>query len=451
MRQRFIQLMGVAVAVLSLTLVVVRAQTQGSAAKPAAAKAGPALKTSWGEPDIQGIWSDEVQIPLQRPAKYAGKEFFTDAELVALDKERAAKPAFGDKRAERGTESDVAGAYNSEVFLTRRHTGRRTSLIVDPPDGRIPPLTPEVVKRQKDIREFQLALLEATDTCKNKVRGCEGGRYTGVPSPRRNEQPPVYMTGRVNRSDGPEDRGLSERCMTAVLPDFSGGVGNFRQITQSPGSVSIFYDTGQGQGWHRTIPIDGSAHLPSNVRLWWGDSRGHWEGNTLVVDVTNFSPQTDFQGARQNLHLVERWTRIDKNTVEYVVTIDDKTTWTKPWTVKEEFVKQSDSHNRIYKEPRCHEGNFGMVGMLAGVRAQEVAFGEGRGPDPARSNVDTPTNAALDDEDLDDLHRRVAEARTILVSSPWSHTGTRTTSGTRVATLPFCYLTSPRSGRSRSG
>jgi len=99
----------------------------------------------------------------------------------------------------------------------------------------------------------------------------------------------------------------------------------------------------------------------------------------------------------------ERWTRIDKNTVEYVVTIDDKTTWTKPWTVKEEFVKQSDSHNRIYKEPRCHEGNFGMVGMLAGVRAQEVAFGEGRGPDPARSNVDTPTNAALDDEDLDDL------------------------------------------------
>jgi hypothetical protein len=178
--------------------------------------------------------------------------------------------------------------------------------------------------------------------------------------------------------------------MTAALPD----LGGFRQIVQTPGSVSIFYDTGQGQGWHRVIPVDGSQHLPASVRQWWGDSRGRWEGKTLVVDVTNFSAKTDFAGSRENLHLVERWTRTGPDTLEYVVTMDDATTWTKPWTVKQEYVKQGDQFNRIYKEPRCHEGNFGMIGLLAGVRAQEVAFAEGRGPDPATTNVDTPTASA---------------------------------------------------------
>lgn len=158
------------------------------------------------------------------------------------------------------------------------------------------------------------------------------------------------------------------------------------------------------QGWHRVIPVDGSPHLPSSVRLWWGDSRGRWEGNTLVVDVTNFGPYTDFLGSRENLHLIERWTRTGPNNIELLVTVEDPTTWTRPWTAKQEIVKQSDEFNRIYKEPRCHEGNFGMLGMLAGVRAQETAFSEGRGVDPATTNVDTPTNAALDDEDLDDLN-----------------------------------------------
>lgn len=164
--------------------------------------------------------------------------------------------------------------------------------------------------------------------------------------------------------------------MTAILPDFAG----FRQIVQSPGSVSIFYDTGQGQGWHREIPVDGSAHLPADVQLWWGDSRGHWEGNTLVVDVTNFSPRTEFRYSRENLHLIERWTRTGPTTIEYVVTMSDPTTWTKPWTVKQEYTKQVDEANRLYKEPRCHEGNFGMIGLLAGARAMEAAFAEGRGP-----------------------------------------------------------------------
>src|SRR5258708_31977961 len=164
-------------------------------------------------------------------------------------------------------------------------------------------------------------------------------------------------------------------------------VGGVAGIVQSPGTASIVYGTGQGQGFHRVIPVDGSAHLPPSVRLWWGDSRGRWEGNTLVVDVTNFSPYTDFLGSRENLHLIERWTRTGPNSVDLVITVDDPTAWTKPWTAKRELTKQDGSFNRIYKEPRCHEGNFGMIGMLAGVRAQEVAFAEGRGPDPATTNV----------------------------------------------------------------
>jgi hypothetical protein len=167
--------------------------------------------------------------------------------------------------------------------------------------------------------------------------------------------------------------------MAAAMPDFGG----FRRIVQSAGQVSMFYDVGQGQGWERVIPITTSPHLPANVRQWWGDSRGRWDGKTLVVDVTNFSPKSNFQGSNEHLHLVERWTRVDADTIEYSVTVEDPTVWTKPWTAKHEMKKQSDEANRIYSEPRCHEGNYGMVALLAGARAAEHAFAEGRGPDPA--------------------------------------------------------------------
>jgi hypothetical protein len=145
----------------------------------------------------------------------------------------------------------------------------------------------------------------------------------------------------------------------------------------------MFYDSGQGQGWQRNIVMNGSPHLPANVRQWWGDSRGHWEGNTLVIDITNFTPKTEFQGSRENLHLIERWTRTGADTLEYAVTIEDPTTWTKPWTVKQEFSRQNDQPNRIYYEPRCQEGNYGLPGFLLGTRTVEAAFAEGRGPDPA--------------------------------------------------------------------
>jgi hypothetical protein len=128
--------------------------------------------------------------------------------------------------------------------------------------------------------------------------------------------------------------------------------------------------------------MNGSPHLPANIRQWYGDSRGHWEGNTLVVDVTNFSPKTDFFGSRENLHLVERWTRTGPNILEYEVMIDDPTVWTRPWNVRQEFTRQSDEDNRIYYEPRCVEGNYGLPGQLHGRRVEERAFAEGRGPDP---------------------------------------------------------------------
>ena len=152
---------------------------------------------------------------------------------------------------------------------------------------------------------------------------------------------------------------------------------------QSPATVSIYYDTGQGQGWQRIIPITDRPHLPRHVRQWFGDSRGRWDGNTLVVDVTNFNHKKEYRGSRENLHLVERFTRLDANTLEYVATMEDPTTWTKPWTVRQEWTKQNDQASRVYYEPRCHEGNYGMAALLVGARAGERAFAEGRGPDPA--------------------------------------------------------------------
>ena len=360
--------------------------TRTSAQAPAASAATPrpALKTPWGEPDLQGIWTDETDTPLQRPAKYADQEFFTEAQRAELDRARSA--VLGrDKRAERGTELDVAGAYNS-AFVSWKHTGARTSLIVDPPNGRIPPLTPEAQKIAAAEREYRLVLLQATETCKTNAPTCSGGKYDPTPSPRRAEPPPRYNTARINRHDGPEDGALSDRCLTGGLPEFGSVTGSFRRIVQTPGGIAIFYDVGQGQGWQRNIVMNGSPHLPANIRQWYGDSRGHWEGNTLVIDVTNFSPKTDFQGSRENLHLVERWTRTGPTTLEYVVTMEDPTVWTRPWTVKQEFTRQSEQENRLYSEPRCIEGNYGLPGLLQGRRMEEIAFAEGRGPDPATRN-----------------------------------------------------------------
>jgi hypothetical protein len=248
-------------------------------------------------------------------------------------------------------------------------------------------------------REFRLALLQATETCKTKEAACSGGKYDPTPSPRRAELLPRYNTARMNRNDGPEDSSLPERCLTGGLPEFGGPAGSFRRIVQTPGGIAMFYDVGQGQGWQRNVVMNGSPHVPAGIRQWFGDSRGHWQGNTLVIDVTNFSPKTDFQGSRENLHLVERWTRTGPTSLEYVVTIEDPTVWTRPWTVKQEFTRQSDRENRLYTEPRCIEGNYGLPGLLHGRRSEEFAFAEGRGPDPAtRDNL--KSGFVLDEDPL---------------------------------------------------
>jgi hypothetical protein len=370
---------------------VIAASVVGRAAPAASDK--PALKTTWGEPDLQGLWTDENDTPLQRPAKYANQEFFTPEQRAELDAQRSAISG-KDKRAERGTELDVTGSYN-DLFISRKHTGTRTSLIVDPKDGRIPALTPEARERAAAEREYRLALLQSTVTCKTKYPTCAGGKYDAKPSPRRAEPPPRYNTARMNRHDGPEDGTLADRCLTIGLPQFGGNA--FRRIVQTPGGVAIFYDVGQGQGWQRNIVMNGRPHLPATIRQWYGDSRGHWEGATLVIDVTNFSAKTDYQGSRENLHLVERWTRTGPTSLEYQATIDDPTVWTKPWTVKQQFTKESDEQNRIYYEPRCVEGNYALPGLLRGARMEDLAFKEGRGPDPATRDNATSISGAEDD------------------------------------------------------
>jgi hypothetical protein len=364
-------------------------------ALPAASASAQAQKTPWGEPDLQGIWTDESDTPLQRSPKFANLETFTDAQRADLDKERSALLR-RDKRVERGTELDVAGAYNA-LFTSQKKTGARTSLIVDPPNGRMPPMTPDAAKAAAADREYRLALLRSTGTCKSKSIACSGGTYDPTPSPRFAELPPRYNTARMNRHDGPEDGSLPDRCLTLGLPEFGAATGSFRRIVQTPGGITMFYDVGQGQGWQRNIVMNGSPHLPASVRQWFGDSRGHWEGDTLVVDVTNFSPKTDYQGARENLHLVERWRRTGPDSLEYVVTIEDPTVWTRPWTAKQEFSRQSDQDNRLYTEPRCIEGNYGLPGLIRGARAEELAFAEGRGSHPATKDNATDFVGVEDD------------------------------------------------------
>ncbi len=382
MRNRYSgSMISVAIAALAFGVVV---SVSTSAQAPAPAQV---MKTPWGDPDLQGIWTDETNTPLQRAPRFAEQEFFTEEQRADLDKQRS-ELLGRNKRVERGTELDVAGAYNAE-FVSVKRTGARTSMIVDPPNGRIPPRTPEADKIMAADREFRLALLQATETCKNKSVACNGGKYDPKPSARRAELPPRFNTARMNRFDGPEDGALPDRCLTMGLPEFGANAGSFRRIVQTPGGLSIFYDVGQGQGWQRNIVMDGRSHLPPSIRQWYGDSRGHWEGNTLVIDVTNFSPKTDFQGSRENLHLVERWTRTDKDTLEYEVLIEDPTVWTRPFTAKQEFTLQNGKENRIYPEPRCNEGNYGLPGLMNGARTEERAFADGKGPHPATKDIAT--------------------------------------------------------------
>jgi hypothetical protein len=324
---------------------------------------------------------------VQRPARDANKPVLTPEEISQRNAERAQQaasaPKRGDRIAPRGTLEDLTGAYGitfeADPIDTSRPLGPRTSLIVDPPDGRIPALTPAVQTRMREMRAFMLALMQSVEACRRSQDIACFGVTPGPVSPRRNEPPPYYLAAQImgdrviNRADGPEDFGLGERCLAGGLPSF--GV---QQFVQSRGAVSILYE-----GWQRVIPLTTAPHLPPHIRQWHGDSRGHWEGNMLVVDVTNFTTKTDYQGSREHLHLVERFTRVDADDLEYVVTMEDGTTWEKPWTVTVEMARQDSKANAIYDEPRCHDGNIALKNMLTGARMDDKAFAERKGPDPA--------------------------------------------------------------------
>ena len=374
MRRRLLESLGVAALLMAFVMLlqVSAVSVAGQAPKAtAAAETGPAPRTAWGHPNLEGIWLDAFNTPLERPTRYANREFLTDEERAVLDDERR----------------DPEGNNYSGLFTSVKPTARRTSLVVDPANGRIPALTPQAQERNRLQREFRMALLQHTLTCKRQLQGCNGGPY-GPPSPRLAEVAPFYNTVRINRHDGPEDLALGERCMGGATPDFNG----FRRIVQGPDSIAIGVDTGQGQGYQRVVYLSGS-HPPRHIRLRHGDSRGRFEDDTLVVETTNFSPTFPFRGAAENRTLVERFTRVDATTMEYVATMTDPTVWTAPWTVKQELTLQPDDENRIYYEPRCHEGNHGLAALLNNSRLDEKAFAEGRGPHPA--SVDKVTTYRL--------------------------------------------------------
>ncbi len=289
-----------------------------------------AFKTPWGDPDLQGTWSNQTLTPLERPAEFAGKPVLTEAEAAAYEKRLVAAGNVDNRQP--GTVQDVNLAYN-QVWWDRGNkivADRRTSLIVDPPDGKIPPLTPAAQARRAEDRaasaqEKTAASWEVFD---------------------------VYS-----------------RCIIrSALPRLSTGYNNNYEIVQSPGYVAILQEQVHET---RIIPIGDRPHVPASVRQWLGDSRGHWEGNTLVVETTNFTDEargSTFQFATKNMRLVERFTRTGDRTIDYEFTVSDPGTWTRPWTAK---LPWNRIDGLIY-EYACHEGNYSMENMLSAARDAEA-------------------------------------------------------------------------------
>jgi len=380
MRTTARSLMCLCAVVAAVTLAIAWEGTTVAAQQRAAAAAkGP--RTAWGAPDLQGLWNTNTQVSFERAREYGTRAMMTEAEhakALADLQARNQRPGRDSReiagKSGVGTEKDVARAYNEFWFGDKpTRLSYRTSMIVDPPDGRMPAYTPEAARRIADKRDFLAALLQGTS----------GGR-PGPISPRRAERSPDYNLDRINRSDNPEDRGGPERCFGDNLPVTmgTGTFGGVMQIVQSPDSVSIYYDVGQGQGFAWVIPITNRPHLPKSVQMYHGDAIGRWEGDTLVVDVTNFSDETNFRGSRENLHLIQRFRRADANTLQVEFTAEDPTTWTRPWTAMQEL-ERADDKTTLVLEGGCHEGNYGLLGMLLNTRAAEKAFAEGKGPDPA--------------------------------------------------------------------
>jgi hypothetical protein len=327
-----------AAGVLALVCPEIATAQVAPAAKPATRPFVPP-KTPWGEPDLQGLYSNKTITPLERPAQFAGQAELTDDEIADLET-RAATRSVDNGRA-KGSESDVTSAYN-EFWWDRgkKVTTKRSSLVIDPPDGRVPALTADAQRRAAE--EYKQ---------------------------------PIYRGGGANgrAADWTTDRSLFERCITRGLPGAMSptAYNNTYRIVQSPGVVAIQIEM---LGGTRVIPTDGGPHhVGPSLRQYLGDSRGHWEGNTLVVETTNFSSRTLYRGASENLKLVEHFTVVDPNVLDYEFTIIDPTTFVRPWTASIPYIRTTD---QLF-EYACHEGNYGMDGILRGARAEEAkAAGE---------------------------------------------------------------------------
>jgi hypothetical protein len=293
---------------------------------PGPAKSWTAPRTPDGRPDLQGLWNNTTLTPLERPRNFSSKEFFaTEEEAAAYAKgiveRREQDPNDG--------ANDVADPTIWWERATKVVSTGRTSLIVDPPDGRIPALTPEAQNRMAATR----------------------------------------AATRQHPADRAADRSLQERCLlspTSGPPMLPGPYNNNYQIVQTPDTVMITIEMIHDV---RIIPLDGRAHLPPSIRKWLGDSVGHWENNTLVVDTTNFTDLTHFRGSDRNLHLIERFTRTGPETILYQFTVDDPTAFVKPWTAELPMVR---SAGPMY-EFACHEGNFALGRILSIARQAEKA------------------------------------------------------------------------------
>ncbi|MSO30499.1 MAG: hypothetical protein EXQ48_06065 [Acidobacteria bacterium] len=301
----------------------------GTGGRPAART----FNTPWGEPDLQGIWNNNSMTPLERPGSQGANRFLSDEESESRDEEALAR-ANRDRRDGVGSDVDVSRAYNDFWWEYGKSDGR-PSLITDPPDGRIPALTAAAKAR-----------LDGQNAARNRPAE-------------------TWL-----------DRSTYERCITRGIPVMPGAYNNNFQIVQSPGVVTITIEMIHES---RIIPLDGRPHLSGGVRQWLGDSRGHWEGSTLVIETTNFSDKTSFRGSSDAMRLVERLTRVDEHTIKYDFTVEDPGTWARPWTASIQWSTPSlgirgAKFDAMY-EYACHEGNYGLYGILAGARAQERGGG----------------------------------------------------------------------------
>ena len=308
-----------------------------AAQKPALPKPGPAPKTTWGEPDLQGTWFVMESVPMERSAANANKPMLTDAEVEALDKAKSQDQ--GRNMRSENASRDVDGAYNA-VFNSVLRTSKRTSMIIDPPDGRIPPLTAEAQQRQ----------------------GRGGGGRGGVGGGRGAAQ-----------NDNPETTAQNPRCLGVQMPflplNTAFAQGTVMQIVQSPKSMGIYMEDDHAGGGNRVIYMDGRPHSKAKSVL--GDSIGHWEGATLVVETRNFAQ--GFRGSNPATYrMIEKFTRVDSNNLKREITFDDPQTWTKPWTIMIEMGKTNDNRHMIF-DSACHEGNYGLTGILVGARREEAA------------------------------------------------------------------------------